>query len=505
MVKKIYFGDIHNHCNISYGHGPLDEALNNAKLQLDIVSITGHAFWPDIPEPTGRMKHIVDYHQRGFKKLESNWAEYTTKINEYRDDENMIVIPSYEMHCFEHGDYVIYNIDGIEKMVKPDTFEEVQDFIRSKNRDEMKSIMIPHHIGYNQGFRGINWDTFKEDVSPVVEIISMHGCSESEDAPFSSLHTMGPRNYESTMQAGLDRGHHFGVIGSTDHHSAHPGSYGHGAMAVLMKDLTKESFWDAIINRRTYAISGDKIELGFTINGNPMGSINDYIDKRDINIDVKGSHSIDKIEILKNNKVLKRFDYPNHGKLSQDYTFRGKLRLEFGWGEKNVLQDWDVKINIDNGSIIQSEPHFHGIDVVEPNDAHSGEYQFTKITSDNKEEFSFSTHTWGNPTTTTNQNQSVTMEIEGTEDTILNLNVNGKKESIKIINLREGSKGFFLGGFISGSYRVGRLVPESEYKKVINLTDTDNGDREDFYYIRVAQKNNQWAWSSPIWIKKIGR
>ncbi len=44
------YGDIHNHCNISYAHGSLDDAIKNAALRLDFASITGHASWPDMDE-----------------------------------------------------------------------------------------------------------------------------------------------------------------------------------------------------------------------------------------------------------------------------------------------------------------------------------------------------------------------------------------------------------------------------------------------------------------------
>ena len=32
-----YYGDLHNHCAISYGHGSLEEALRNARAQLDFL------------------------------------------------------------------------------------------------------------------------------------------------------------------------------------------------------------------------------------------------------------------------------------------------------------------------------------------------------------------------------------------------------------------------------------------------------------------------------------
>ena len=41
---KLLFGDIHDHCGISYGYGSLENALKNALSHLDFVAVTGHAF-----------------------------------------------------------------------------------------------------------------------------------------------------------------------------------------------------------------------------------------------------------------------------------------------------------------------------------------------------------------------------------------------------------------------------------------------------------------------------
>ena len=42
---KMYWGDLHNHCNITYGHGDMRDAFEAAKGQLDFVSVTPHAMW----------------------------------------------------------------------------------------------------------------------------------------------------------------------------------------------------------------------------------------------------------------------------------------------------------------------------------------------------------------------------------------------------------------------------------------------------------------------------
>ncbi|MGD8967542.1 MAG: hypothetical protein PVI07_08540 [Anaerolineae bacterium] len=60
---KAYYGDLHNHCDISYGHGTLEDAFLNARVQLDFCSVTGYALWPDIPEPDDSIRYIIDSHK----------------------------------------------------------------------------------------------------------------------------------------------------------------------------------------------------------------------------------------------------------------------------------------------------------------------------------------------------------------------------------------------------------------------------------------------------------
>lgn len=47
-----------------------------------------------------------------------------------------------------------------------------------------EAIAIPHHVSYELGSRGKNWDTNDEAFSPFAEIYSSHGCSENDTGPF---------------------------------------------------------------------------------------------------------------------------------------------------------------------------------------------------------------------------------------------------------------------------------------------------------------------------------
>lgn len=146
------FGDIHNHCALSYGHGTLDSALQRARLQLDFVSITGHAYWPDMPVDEPSVAHIVDFHKKGFAKLKAGWASHFDTLKKYDRVGAFTVFPGYEIHSCEYGDYTIVYADTKPADIElADTPDELFQKLKSAKGD--RAFAFPHHIGYRQGAR----------------------------------------------------------------------------------------------------------------------------------------------------------------------------------------------------------------------------------------------------------------------------------------------------------------------------------------------------------------
>ena len=253
---KPYFGDIHNHCGISYGHGSLEDALANARQRLDFVSVTGHAHWPDMPEPNEQIQDIIDFHLDGFDKLKKLWPQMMQTLRETNEEGQFVVFPGFEVHFSAAGDRNILYKDLSGEILNPHDLHDLNRQLSELRRCGIDTIAQPHHIGYRKGTRGIDWNTFDPEFAPVVELISMHGCSETNDTPRPFLHVMGPSDWQGTIQYGLSRGFIFGVTGGTDHHSAHPGSYGHGMTGLWANDCTREAIWEALYKRRTYALTG---------------------------------------------------------------------------------------------------------------------------------------------------------------------------------------------------------------------------------------------------------
>jgi hypothetical protein len=312
----------------------------------------------------------------------------------------------------------------------------------------------------------------------------------------------------NTMVGGLSQRARFGVIGSTDHHNAHPGSYGHGRAAVWATDLSRESIWEAIRERRTYAVTGDRIAVAFELNGSPMGSELPMTEKREIRIAVDGGYALDHVELVKNGTVLHRWDagagtlYRRKPNEVPD-RIHGKLLVQVGWGESGVQQDWDVELRFSNGSIVDVEPRFRGVDIVDPKALSpnaDGATRFSAWEQRGDNAVNFRTRTFGNPTPSTDATQSISIELEGTSQTSLKIAANGTEREFQLAQLLEGSDSFHLGGFLTAAVRVHRISTEPEYVANLEYRDDEDAQQGDWYYVRVAQQNGQWAWTSPIWV-----
>ena len=198
---KLLFGDIHDHCGISYGYGSLENALKNALSHLDFVAVTGHAFWPDIPPVTPDTEFLVSFHKKGFEKLRGNYEGNKEIFEKYNKEGSFTTFIGYEMHSHHYGDHHIVSGDMSIPLLTDATsprefYEETK-----KYKD---TVIIPHHIAYAPEYRGIDWDEYDDSLFPVVEVISKHGCSMSDTHPFPYYHNMGGRDSRNTVYRGLE-------------------------------------------------------------------------------------------------------------------------------------------------------------------------------------------------------------------------------------------------------------------------------------------------------------
>jgi len=495
----LYYGDIHNHCGVSYGHGSPEDAFANARQQLDFASVVAHAHWPDMPVGDPALAALVAYHQEGFRKAERNWPHLQELTQAVHEDGRFVTFLAFEWHSLRYGDHVVYYNSSRGDIIRAATLPEMRERLRGLAAQGTECFAIPHHIGYLTGRRGISWGDFSPEFSPVVEMVSMHGLAESDEGPYAYLHTMGPRDGRSTMQHGLRLGQVFGVIGSSDHHSGHPGSYGHGLLAAWAGDLTRRGIWDAIAARRTYALTGDRIALAVALNGAPMGSVVPAARERRIEVAVVGGAALDAVDILHNNRVVHRWSGPPASRVQPGEAV--KVHVEVGWGDRNRNQEWQVELAVEGGRLLSVEPRFRGHPVVSPQGKEESTYAFSAWERLGEAAVRFRTRTWGNVTTMTPSTQGVCLEIAGDPGTRLRGTFNGSAADATLGELLEGGRAGYLGGFRTPAYVLGRAVRAGEYTCQTTFRHEVEGRARDWYYVRVSQRNGQLAWSSPIFVE----
>lgn len=493
-----FYGDLHNHCGISYGHGSLAQALKRAARQLDFVSVTGHAYWPDMPVDDPRVAHIVDFHVKGFARLEGCWPKHFDELAAADRPGLFTVFPGYEIHSLAHGDYtIVYRDLDRHPILKADTPQELKRMLRAEAGDS--AFAFPHHIGYRLGARGINWGSFDEDLSPVLEIVSMHGCSEASmmDRPF--LHSMGPSDGHSTVRHGLGLGHRFGFLGNTDHHSGYPGSYGHGRSVIYAEGNDRDLLWNAIRRRRTGALTGDSAHLFYTLGGEaPGGDARGGAEPRMEIEAVAGGH-IDYIDVIHNGTLVRRAT-PEIEPSPIDDGDGGELEtllvLELGWGSRGKIHEWRGTLEVEGGDILSVEPRLRGSEVVSPleGEADGTDDDFVRLEGSR---IAFAITAPANPNNMTAATQAIAARIRISADARFVLDTDGQRFEASAQRLLEGALSGNLGPIDSPAFRFHPLPRphQWQWRGRIDLEPLKPGD---WVYARMRQANGQWAWTSPI-------
>ncbi|MGC9347933.1 MAG: DUF3604 domain-containing protein, partial [Anaerolineae bacterium] len=358
MSHSLLWGDLHNHNAVGYARGSLERAIDIATEHLDFFSFTGHAQWHDMPRmpQDAHMKWV-----KGFEVMRAAWPDVQRQIQAANRRDDFTAFLGYEWHSSRFGDYCLYYPDDEGDLVYADHIAELKAHARSE-----QALLIPHHPAYKRGVRGIDWRYLDLDLSPVAEIYSEHGASERDRGPYPFIrHSNGGRWTGNTVQSGLAEGLRLGIVASTDDHLGYPGAYGEGLMGIWAGSNTRTDILEAIKSRRTYGVTGDRIKLWFQINDASMGAELPFCEKRRIAVDVEGWDEIDRIELVKRNRVVRRSFPVDQEPLTATgpWPERVRVRIQYGWGPWADLgmariADWDLSASLSEGTITAYVPCF---------------------------------------------------------------------------------------------------------------------------------------------------
>lgn len=489
---KIVYGDIHNHNAHGYGLGSIERSVDVARTHLDFFAFTGHSSWHDL----GRIENGAEAHfNNGFVRLKETWPHVQNVIADANKDEEFCSFLGFEWHSNHFGDQCVVFPDDHQPLHYTDELSNLRKFCAAKS-----ALMIPHHLAYPKGRRGVNWDEFNNQCTPVVEIYSWHGNSEDDRGPYPMIKgSPGGRETANTVKAALAAGKKFGFVASSDNHAAFPGAYGEGLMAALVGELTRPAILEAIHDRRTYALTGDRIELDFRVNGAHMGSDIDAGNDIDVEYRIKGRDEIETVELVQDGVIVHRSFAEENIPVEDTLAGTFQIRLEWGWGpwaslNLDRITDWELMLEVSKGNIIDVFPCLSSGPFDEDR-RHRFDLKSSSL-------LSICSYTSRKGAYRENPNQSVVLEIAGDHDTTFHVKTICPTETAsnsKVIDLYSASQAHHIGPFPAESYLWHRILPAKATAVEGRVTLRANGTRTNIY-LRVKQKNGHMAWSSPAFI-----
>lgn len=328
--KQLAWGDCHCHTVWADGVGTFDYNISYARDEafLDIFGFAEH------------LSNVPQFSTEVFDKSGTDWAvlgpDMAETLRRAYEPERFVTILGNEYTpdvktSRTGGDFCIFSPSDYW----PDIPMAHEYFDLIDIAERYGCLLIPH-----VGGRMPKWQDLPLNprVTPLVEIASMHG------------------HFERYAQQGLQLGHKLGFVGMGDGHFGMPGYDNwaqHGRTPNLtyrnysvqsavtgfwVNSLTREAVFEAMRSRCTYATSGQRILLHFSIEDAPMGSELVTKSKPHLQIEVNGTAPIALVDIIRGDRRIYRVNGYGQMDISIDWTDSSPLSKET-WYYIRVIQE----------------------------------------------------------------------------------------------------------------------------------------------------------------------
>jgi hypothetical protein len=286
---QVYWGDLHSHSEISkdaMGTGDFEFARDVSRL--DFFASTEHH------SDDG----FVSARTSGPGITAAEWQRVRAAVRSFDDPGRFVTLLGYE--CSLGGGHHNVFFRGLEGSPCPAQGADLGELWGELTAGE--AFTVPHHLGIQWGrvvddeptgpevrevrtadlFSGpgpvLDWGRAHDRrLRPALEIYSAHGQSELFD-PADELSyervrftagrsSDGPHYARDAWASGL----RMAVVAASDNHIARPGLSHYGLTAVLAPELTREAIFDALLAGRSWATTGERILLDFSVAGAGLG------------------------------------------------------------------------------------------------------------------------------------------------------------------------------------------------------------------------------------------
>ncbi|MCX6224149.1 MAG: CehA/McbA family metallohydrolase [Bacteroidia bacterium] len=244
---NVYYGHLHNHCNISDGVQTPDYAYNYAKTtgDLDFFSLSDHS--------------------SAISSLE--WTAMKTAADKYNEANIFTAFAGFEWTDTYLGHVAVINSTNYITTATPyNTFTGLCTWLNSN-----ECVAFFNHPGRNNS-TGLEFSHFT--TTPTEKIVGMELWNKTDKFPiyyYTDGYYTGDGNL-SWYDEALKRGWKIGASGSEDNHSGTWGTMAASKLAVLSPANNRTEIMNALKAKRFFTTYDKNLALSFKINGNEMGS-----------------------------------------------------------------------------------------------------------------------------------------------------------------------------------------------------------------------------------------
>ena len=459
--QQLFWGDLHSgQTEIGCGGGSLAEhyAFGRDCAGLQFITHQANDHYVTLDDWNHTREVTKEFYEAGryVALLGCEWSPLTKDGGDrnvyYRDD-----------------DPVLRRSDRFFREDDPDPTPDARTAPEFHDAFRDLDVLVNIHVGG----RMTNLEWYDQQIEKLCETHSTHGTVE-----WFFMDALS-RGYRVGLTAGTD-----GVMGRPG--ACHPGrrlirNLRNGLTAIYAEDLTRESVWEALQNRRCYATTGERIRVWFEADGHPMGS--EYSTDKPPRFDfrVQGTCAIERVELFRGIEPITSWNVSPS--LATDESQR--LRVLWGGTERRGtarLQrvNWDGSLTINDGELrLADSINFQSCDDV------------ARSVEANRIEWS--SKTAGNAA-------GIVIEIVGTESSELTIATEPFTQSFRIGDLTKDGNTVDAGG-VNRFVRFGPPPdPAGPTSFEQSFVDAEPKGGVMPYWLRVTQIDQSLAWSSPVYI-----
>lgn len=286
VARNLYFGQLHSHTNLSDGAGSIDDAYTYAKEQagVDFLAVTDHSNSFD----NDTQANIAD------GSMSTKWQTGLTAADKYNEDHKFTAIYAYEMTWSagtgKYGHINTFNTKGFE--TRTNSAMNLRKYYETL-KTQQQSVSQFNHPGTTFG-DFVDFGFYDEEIDELITLIEVG----NGDGPIrSSAHFP---SYEYYTRA-LDKGWHVAPTNNQDNHKGLWGNANTARTVVEAEQLTRDSLYEAIRERRVYSTEDENLEISYELNGATMGSILSEQESAEVYVkvmDPDAGDTIDKIQLI---------------------------------------------------------------------------------------------------------------------------------------------------------------------------------------------------------------